>query len=76
MTALAGLMAIYFAAWQKIMPSRGRMAYLALALLAITSAGLMGCVGLVPAQKGPSSVTVTAASGGVSKTTTVAINMK
>ena len=75
-TALAGLVAIYLAARMKVVPLRGRMAYLALALLAITSAGLMGCVGLLPSQKGPSSVTVTATSGGISKTTTITINMK
>jgi hypothetical protein len=75
-TALAGLMAIFFAARQNIAPLRGHMAYLTLALLAITTTGLVGCTGLTSAQNGPSSVTVTATSQGVSKTTTVSINLK
>ena len=75
-TALAGLMAIFFAAGQKIAPLRGRMAYLTLALLAITTTGLVGCTGLTSAQNGRASVTVTATSQGVSKTTTVNINLK
>ena len=75
-TALAALMTISLAGWQRIVPLRGRMAYLTLALLAVSSAGLMGCVGLTSAQKVQSSVTVTATSGGISKTATININMK
>jgi hypothetical protein len=75
-TALAGLMAIYFAAEHRIVPLRGRMAYLTLVLLGTASAGLMGCVGVASGQKELSSVTVTATSRGVSKTTTVIIRMK
>jgi hypothetical protein len=52
------------------------MAYATLALLAITSAGMMGCVGLTSAQQSPSSVTVTATSGGITKTATVRIAIK
>jgi hypothetical protein len=69
-------MTISLAGWQRIVPLRGRMAYLTLALLAVSSAGLMGCVGLTSAQKVQSSVTVTATSGGISKTATININMK
>jgi hypothetical protein len=75
-SALAGLMAIFFSTQQKIAPLRGRMAYLTLALLAISATGLVGCAGLTSAQNGASSVTVTATSQGVSRTTTVKINLK
>ncbi len=74
-TALAGLAAIYMASRQKFAPARGRMAYLALALLAICSTGLAGCVGLTSAAH-PSSVTVTATSQGVTKTTVINVNLK
>jgi len=75
-TALAGLAAIYMASRQQIVPARGRMAYLTLALLAISSTGLTGCVGLTSAAKAPSNVTVTATSQGVSKTATINVNLK
>jgi hypothetical protein len=75
-TALAGLAAIYIASRQQIVPARGRMAYLTLALLAICSTGLAGCVGLTSADHGSSSVTVTATSQGVSKTATINVNLK
>jgi starvation-inducible outer membrane lipoprotein len=70
-------MAIFFAERQKIAPLRGRMAYVSVVLLMIATAGLVGCMTLPPAltQKGASSVTVTSTSGGVSKTTTVNINV-
>jgi len=46
-------------------------------LLLIATAGLVGCMSLPPGltQKGASSVTVTSASGGASKTTTVNIKV-
>jgi hypothetical protein len=73
-------MAIYFAAYRRSAPLRGRMAYLMLVLLVITSAGLMGCGGAVSTQStqvAPStSITVTATSGGISKTPTVSFNVK
>jgi hypothetical protein len=78
-TALAGLLAIYFAACHGIVPLRGRMAYLVLVLLVITSAGLMGCgaVSTESTQAAPSSnITVTATSGGISRTATVSFNVK
>jgi hypothetical protein len=76
-TVLAGLTAIFFAERQKIAPLRGRVAYVALVLLLIATAGLVGCMSLPPTltQKGTSSVTVTSVSGGASKTTTVNINV-
>jgi len=76
-TVLAGLMAIFFAERRKIAALRGRMAYVTLVLLLIATAGLAGCMSLPPAltQKGASSVTVTSASGGASKTTTVNFNV-
>jgi hypothetical protein len=78
-TALAGLLAIYFAACHRIVPLRGRTAYLVLVLLVITSAGLMGCgaVSTEFTQAAPSSnITVTATSGGISRTATVSFNVK
>jgi hypothetical protein len=75
-SALAGLLAIFFSTQQKIAPLRGRMAYLTLALLAISATGLAGCGGLTSAQNGPSSVTVTATSQGVSRTTTVKVTVR
>jgi hypothetical protein len=80
-TALAGLIAIYFAAQPKIVPMKGREAYLTLVLLGVTVTGLVGCVGLTgansPVQNGSSSsVIVTAASQGVSRTATVTITVK
>jgi hypothetical protein len=76
-TVLAGLTAIFFAERRIIAPLRGRMAYVTLVLLVIATAGLVGCMSLPPAltQKGASSVTVTSASGGASKTTTVNIKV-
>ena len=70
-------MAIYFAACRRIAPLRGRVAYLMLVLLVITSAGLMGCGGAVSTQVALStSITVTATSGGISRTATVSFNVK
>jgi hypothetical protein len=67
------------ACW-RIAPFRGRMAYLMLALIVITSAGLMGCGGAVSTQStqvAPSaSITVTATSGGISRTVTLSFNVK
>jgi hypothetical protein len=76
-TVLSGLMAIFFAEWRNVAPLRGRMAYVTLVLLLIATVGLVGCMTLPPAltQKGASSVTVTSASAGVAKTTTVNINV-
>jgi type IV pilus biogenesis protein CpaD/CtpE len=69
-------MAIFFSGWQKIAPLQGRMAYLTLVLLVIVTAGLVGCATTpISTPKGASSVTVTSTSGGVSKTTTVNINV-
>jgi Bacterial Ig domain/Putative Ig domain len=76
-SALAGLLAIFFSTQHKIAPLRGRMAYLTLALLAISTTGLVGCTGLTSAsQNGPSGVTVTATSQGISKTATISIKLK
>ena len=76
-TVLASLLAIFFAGRQRIAPLRGRMAYVTLVLVLIATAGLVGCMTLPAAltQKGASSVTVTSSSEGVSKTTTVTINV-
>jgi len=76
MAALTSLLAIYLLSSRGLVPLRGRTVYATLALLAISSAGLMGCVGLNSAQPNPSSVTVTAISGGVSKILTVPISIK
>jgi hypothetical protein len=80
-SAFASLIALYFAAQQRIAPTRRLQVSLTLVLLSVTVTGLVGCVGLTSAsphgQNGtPSSVIVTAASQGVSKTATVNISLK
>ncbi|MBZ5642600.1 MAG: choice-of-anchor D domain-containing protein [Acidobacteriia bacterium] len=76
-TALAGMAILWLTKQQRIAALRGRPVYLALALLVITSAGLVGCsTAMMSTQKGPSSVTVTATSGGVAKQINVAINVQ
>jgi hypothetical protein len=75
-TLLAGLMAVFLAGQQKFTTLSGRMAYLSLVLLAIFTAGLVGCT-TAPAGstlKGPNTVTVMSTSEGVTKTTTININ--
>jgi len=77
-TALAGLLAMFFAARQKFAQLQGRAGYATLALLLITAGGIVGCTSAqAPAStpKGPSSITVTATSGGAVKNTTININV-
>jgi hypothetical protein len=77
-TALAGLMSLWLARQQRFVNLRARPAYLALALLLITGAGLVGCTTaqMASTPKGASSVTVTATSAGVAKMTTISINVQ
>ncbi len=75
-TMVAGLMAIFLAARQKIVPLRGRPVYLSFGLLVVTMAGLAGCTTASKSTlKGPGTVTVTSTSGTVSKTTMININL-
>ena len=76
-TALAGLMAMFFASRHKIVPAPGRWAYLSLALLVV--GGLVGCTTMkLSTPKGPAAkaVTVTATSGSVVKMVTIDVNVK
>lgn len=77
-TGLVGLMALWLAGQQRFLHLRARPAYLTLALLLIAGAGLLGCTtsSSLATPTGPSTVTVTATSGGVSKPITVNINVQ
>ena len=74
--ALAGLMGIYFAGRQRLLPWRVRPAFLALGLLVIAAGATVGCTtaGLMT-PKGPAMITVTATSGGAVVPTQVNINV-
>ncbi len=74
--ALAGLLGIYFAGRQKLLPWRVRPAFLALGLLVIAAGATVGCTtaGLFT-PKGPATINVTATSGGAVTSTQVNINV-
>ena len=79
-TALAGILAMFFAARQKFAPLQGRADYATLALLLIAAGGLVGCATMQSAAtagtpKGAASITVTVTSGGDVKPTVININV-
>jgi hypothetical protein len=76
-TVTAAMLGILFAKRRTTAILGARPAYLTLALLAIATASIIGCTSAnMSTPKGPSTVTVTATSSGVTKTTTVNINVQ
>jgi len=73
----AALLFILAALRGKLAVMRVRPAYLALILVAIATATIVGCSSAnMSTPKGPSTATVTATSGGVTRTATININVQ